>query len=77
MIMAATREARTAGRIDDLNRKVDEGSRRLDARFDAAEGHVDRRFEGIEARLYALQRLMTQLWGLMLAALIALVATQL
>jgi len=73
----ATKEARTAGRLEELSRKVDEGSRRVDARFDATDAHVDRRFEGVEARLYALQRLTTQLWGLMLVTMVVLIATQL
>jgi hypothetical protein len=77
MIMGVTREALIDTRLEELNRKVDDGSRRNDARFNALEAHVDRRFEGVEARLYALQRLTTQLWGLMLVAMVVLIATQL
>ncbi len=49
--MEAMREAWTDDRLDDLNHKVDEGFRRVDARFDAIQAHMDARFESMQAHL--------------------------
>lgn len=89
--MEAMREAWTDDRLDDLNRKVDEGFRRVDAdiralrietkaEFNSLRSEMNERFEGLEARFDArfdsLQRTLILFSGAMIAALIGLIATQ-
>lgn len=57
---------------DGFNR-IDERLSRIDERFD----RVDERFERVDERFEAMQRLMVQFSGLVIAALIGLIATQL
>jgi hypothetical protein len=64
--MEAMRETWTDARLDDLNHKVDDLARRVDARFDRLEGRFD-----------AYQRAMLQMSGLIVAALLGVIATQL
>jgi hypothetical protein len=64
--MAAARQSWTDERLDDLNRKVDQGFARLDADMRALNGRFD-----------SLQRTLLQVGGVMTAALIGLIATQL
>lgn len=45
--MEAMREAWTDDRLDDLNRKVDDGFLRVDKRFDT----VDKRFDKVDSRI--------------------------
>jgi hypothetical protein len=75
--MEAMREAWTDDRLDDLNGKVANGFRRVDARFD----RVDDKFDSLEARIDArfdsLQRTMILASSGVIVALIGLVATQL
>ena len=56
----------TDERLDDLSRKVDQGFARLDADMRALDGRFD-----------SLQRTLLQVGGVMTAALIGLIATQL
>lgn len=60
------REAWTDGRLDDLSKKMDQGFARLDAEMRALNGRFD-----------SLQRTLLQVGGVMTAALIGLIATQL
>lgn len=85
--MELMREAWSDDRLDDLNRRVENGFNRVDAdirelrremndRFD----RVDARFEAMQnrfdARFDAMQRLMIQGGAVIVAALIGLIATQ-
>jgi hypothetical protein len=62
----SVRESWTDERLDDLGRKVDQGFARLDADMRA-----------LNSRFDSLQRTLLQLGGVMTAALIGLIATQL
>lgn len=81
--MESVRESWTDKRLDDLNDKVD----RIDAdlralrvetrtEFTALRGEMKDGFDRIDERFDALHRLMVQFCGLMIAALIGLIATQ-
>jgi hypothetical protein len=81
--MEAMREAWTDERLDDLNGKVDQGFRRVDADIRELRGDMNDRFDKIDDRLYAIQR--TMLFGALalssafvagFAALVGLFATQ-
>lgn len=65
-LVSVARESWTDERLDDLNKKVDQGFTRLDA--DMRE---------LNARFDSLQRTLLQVGGMMTAALIGLIATQL
>jgi hypothetical protein len=78
--MQTMREAWTDERLDDLNRHVEEGFRRIDGdlralrvetktELTALRGEMSERFD-------AMQRLMIQVGGVIVAALIGLIATQ-
>lgn len=91
IIMEAMSDKWSSERLDDLNRRVENGFNRLDADLRDIRGevgelrgemnsrfeHVDARFEHMDARFDALQRTMLQLGGGAIAALIGLIATQL
>jgi len=62
----SVRESWTDERLDDLSKKVDQGFARLDADMRALNGRFD-----------SLQRTLLQVGGVMTAALIGLIATQL
>ena len=62
----SVREAWTDERLDDLSKKMDQGFARLDAEMRALNGRFD-----------SLQRTLLQVGGVMTAALIGLIATQL
>jgi hypothetical protein len=66
VIFMSVRESWTDERLDDLSKKVDQGFARLDADMRALNGHFD-----------SLQRTLLQVGGVMTAALIGLIATQL
>jgi hypothetical protein len=68
--MEAMRQGWTDERLDDLNRRVDTGFSRIDA--DIRELRTD-----MNARFDSLQRTMLQTSGLVVAALIGVIATQL
>jgi hypothetical protein len=61
----SVRDSWTDERLDDLSRKVDQGFARLDADMRALNGRFD-----------SLQRTLLQVGGVMTAALIGLIATQ-
>jgi len=61
----SVRESWTDERLDDLSQKVDQGFARLDADMRALNGRFD-----------SLQRTLFQVGGVMTAALIGLIATQ-
>jgi hypothetical protein len=46
-VMMNPREKWTDGRLDDLNRKVDQGFARMDARFEHLEDRIDAKFDGL------------------------------
>jgi hypothetical protein len=71
--MQTMRDRWTDERLDDLNEKVDRGFALMEKRFD----RVDERFERVDEGFEALHRLMLQLGGVVIAALIGLIATQL
>ena len=60
----SVREAWTDERLDDLSKKMDLGFARLDADM-----------RGLNARFDALQRTLLQVGGVMIAALIGVIAT--
>ncbi len=64
--MLNVREAWTDERLDDLNHKVDQLARRMDGGF----GDLNSRLDGV-------QRTMIHLAGVIIAALVGLIATQL
>lgn len=61
-----------SGRVGYLGGRVDEMSKRID---DLSE-RVDKGFAQVDARFDALQRTLLHLGGVMLAALLGLIATQ-
>lgn len=65
VIFMNVRESWTDERLDDLSKKVDQGFARLDADMRALNGRFD-----------SLQRTLLQVGGVMTAALIGLIATQ-
>ena len=85
--MESMRESWTDERLDDLNDKVERGFARIDERFERIDDRFDRiddrfdriddRFERVGESFAALHRLMIQFCGLLVAALIGLIATQL
>jgi hypothetical protein len=86
--MQTMRETWSDERLDDLNGKVDRGFERIDAglrslraetraEFTAMRGEMKAGFEKVDGRFEAMYRLMLQLGGGVLAALIGLIATQL
>ena len=81
MIVAVmVREAWTDERLDDLNKKVDHGFARMDARFETQEARMDARFQSMEerfdAKFDALNRTLIGGAAVVVAALIGLIATQ-
>jgi hypothetical protein len=62
----SVREAWTDERLDDLSKKMDQGFSRLDAEM-----------RGLSGRFDSLQRTLLQVGGVLTAALIGLIATQL
>jgi len=71
-------------RFDGVDRRIDEMDRRVEHRFDRVEGdlrelrgEMKAGFERFDARFDALQHLLIRLGGVMIAALLGLIATQL
>ena len=50
-VMMTPRESWTDQRLDDLNRKVDEGFKAVDARFLSLEERIDARFDSLNRTL--------------------------
>jgi len=50
-VMMSPREKWTDERLDDLNRKVDQGFARMDARFEHLEARIDSKFDGLNRTL--------------------------
>jgi tetrahydromethanopterin S-methyltransferase subunit G len=78
------RESWTDERLDDFAAHVDQRFDAVDRRFDRVEAdlrtgfdRIDERFDRIDERFEAMQRLMIQFSGVVVAALIGLIATQL
>jgi len=46
-VMMSPRETWTDERLDDLNKKVDHGFARMDARFERLEDRLDAKFDGL------------------------------
>ena len=64
------RESWTDARLDDLNGKVDALRVEMRSEFAAVRGEIASRFDKVDDRLYAMQRLMIQFCGVALAALL-------
>jgi hypothetical protein len=79
--MQTMREAWTDERLDDLNRHVEEGFRRIDGDLRALRVETKTELTALRGemndRFDAMQRLMIQVGGVIVAALIGLIATQL
>ena len=74
--MEAMREAWTDERLDDLNRKVEQGFARIDADLRSHRVEMNERFEGLEGRIASLTRTLVLMNGTIVAALVGLIATQ-
>ncbi|HEX6602800.1 MAG TPA: hypothetical protein VF030_09185 [Solirubrobacterales bacterium] len=81
MAVMMPREKWTDERLDDLNKKVDDGFARLDgdikdlrremnARFDAVDARFDARFDAVNARFDALNRNLLAGFFVVVAAII-------
>jgi DNA anti-recombination protein RmuC len=78
--MYRVRESWTDERLDDFAAHVDQRFDAVDRRFDRIDERFDRideRFDRIDERFEAMQRLLVQFSGVIVAALIGLIATQL
>ena len=89
--MEAMRQSWTDERLDDLNHRVDRRFDEVDKRFDKVDQRFDRidgefremrvemnaRFDSLQHSSESLQRTMLQTSGLIIAALIGVIATQL
>ena len=75
--MEAMRQSWTDDRLDALNEKVDRGFEEVDKRFDRVEGDIREFRVEVNARFDSLQRTMMQIGGVVIAALIGVIATQL
>jgi outer membrane cobalamin receptor len=75
--MEAMRLTWTDDRIDDLKSQVDDLSRRMDAGFREVREEMSAHQRETNARFDSLQRTMIQFGGVMVAALVGLIATQL
>jgi hypothetical protein len=64
-VMMTPREKWTDERLDDLNKKVDDGFARMDARFDAMEERFDGKFDALNRTL---------IWGAV-AVIVALIGS--
>jgi hypothetical protein len=74
--METVRESWTDERLDDLKDQVGDLSRRTEQGFNEIRFEMSNRFDSVEARIDSLQRTMIQFCGVMVAALIALIASQ-
>lgn len=74
---------RVEQKVSDLEIRVDERFDRVDQRFNEVDSHlgriertIDNRLGGLEDRFAAYQRAMLQMSGVIVAALIGIIATQ-
>jgi hypothetical protein len=67
----------TDARMDDLKHQVDDFGRRMDAGFREVREVMNTHQRETNARIDSLQRTMIQFGGVMVAALVGLIATQL
>jgi hypothetical protein len=82
--MEAMRQSWTDERLDDLNHRVDRRFDEVDKRFDRVDDEfremrveMNARFDSLQHSSESLQRTMLQTSGLIIAALIGVIATQL
>ena len=71
------REAWTDERLDDLNKKVDDGFAAVDKRFDRLETRMDAQFSELNQRFDRMQLALLVSAGGIVVSLIGLIATQL
>jgi hypothetical protein len=70
------REAWTDERLDDLNRKVDNGFKEMREEFRAMRGEMQGEFQGIRAEIATMNRNLMQLtWGLIGTMLVGFLGT--
>jgi hypothetical protein len=75
--MEAMRQSWTDDRMDDLSRRMDERFRHVDQRFDQLEAQIIGMRTEMNMRFDSIYRTMIQFGGVMVAALVGLLATQL
>jgi hypothetical protein len=75
--MEAMRKTWTDERLDDMNRRMGDGFRRVDEDIRGLRGEMNARFERLEGKFDALQRILLQTNAVLVAAMIGLIATQL
>jgi hypothetical protein len=79
--MEAMRQSWSDDRLDDLNRRVDDGFNRVDRQFAELRAEMNLRFDHSEARFDSLQQTMIKIGGGMIGTLIlafgGVIATQL
>ncbi|MGN6258512.1 MAG: hypothetical protein ACTHN3_12310 [Solirubrobacterales bacterium] len=71
------REAWTDERLDDLNKKVDDGFAKVDARFERLEARMDAQFGQLNDRFDRMQQTLIGGGVVVIAALMGILATQL
>ena len=75
MIVAVmARETWMDERLDDLNRKVDDGFTKVDARFERLEARMDAQFGQVNERFDRLQQTLIAGFAVIVAALIGVIA---
>jgi tetrahydromethanopterin S-methyltransferase subunit G len=77
MSVTVPRERWTDERLDDLNKKVDDGFAKVDRRFDRLETRMEMQFSGLNQRFDRIQVALIGSAAGIIAALIGLIATQL
>jgi hypothetical protein len=75
--MESMRSTWTDSRLDDFVLSVDRRFDSVDRRFDRLEGRMEAGFDGLNTRFDSLQRIMMQIGGGIIAALIGVIVTQL
>jgi hypothetical protein len=75
--MESMRESWTDKRLDDFRADVDRRFDRVEGEIQILRGEMKHGFEKVDDRFEALYRLLFQLGGIVIAALIGLIATQL
>jgi hypothetical protein len=75
--MESMRSTWTDSRLDDFVLSVDRRFDSVDRRFDRLEERMEAGFDGLNTRFDSLQRIMMQIGGGIIAALIGVIVTQL